>query len=136
MRNKSRGQDKYGLMSQLGLAERPLKIISIDTIGRFGGARSTKKYIHLLVDHFTRYAWILTSKTQNANDFKKLIRKVTKNKKIGIVLTDRISRNKFKRIQRIFGRRKNTFNLHSNKLTILQWTQQKIKPDTSKQNRM
>lgn len=88
IKNKSRGQDKYGLMSHLGPAERPFEIISIDTIGGFGGSRSTKKYLHLLVDHFTRYAWILTSKTQSANDFIKLVKKVTKDEKIGMVLTD------------------------------------------------
>jgi len=75
-------------MSHLGPAERPFEIISIDTIGGFGGSRSTKKYLHLLVDHFTRYAWILTSKTQSANDFIKLVKKVTKDEKIGMVLTD------------------------------------------------
>lgn len=55
-KKKSRCQDKYGLMSHLGPAERPFEIVSIDTIGGFGGSRSTKRYLHLLVDHFTRYA--------------------------------------------------------------------------------
>lgn len=88
IKNKFRGQDKYSLMSHLGPAERPFEIISIDTIGAFGGSRSTKKYLHLLVGHFTRYAWILTSKTQSANDFIKLVKKITKDEKIGMVLTD------------------------------------------------
>ncbi|KAL2733135.1 odorant receptor 13a-like, partial [Vespula squamosa] len=39
----------------------------------------------------SRYAWISTSKTRNANDFKKLVRKVTKSGKIGMVLTDQYS---------------------------------------------
>lgn len=43
IKNKSRGQDKYGLMSHLGPEEQPFEIISIDTIGGFGGSRSTKK---------------------------------------------------------------------------------------------
>jgi len=38
--------------------------MSIDTIGDFGGQRSTKKYLHLIVDHFTRYSFISTSKTK------------------------------------------------------------------------
>lgn len=63
IKNKSRGGHKIGLMSQLGPATYPYEIVSIDTIGGFGGSRSTKKYLHLLVDHFTRYAHILTSKT-------------------------------------------------------------------------
>jgi len=88
IRNKSRGQEKYGLMSQLGPATRPFEIMSIDTIGGFGGQRSTKRYLHLLVDHFTRYALILTSKTQSATDFIKLANKVLETDKIGIILTD------------------------------------------------
>ncbi|KPJ11799.1 Retrotransposable element Tf2 155 kDa protein type 1 [Papilio machaon] len=88
IKNKSRRKPKYGLMSHLGPATRPFEIVSIDTIGGFGGSRSTKKYLHLLVDHFTRYAYILTSRNQCSNDFIKLLRNVTDNYKIDIVLTD------------------------------------------------
>lgn len=88
IKNKSRTKFKYGLMSHLGPATYPFEIVSIDTIGGFGGSRSTKTYLHLLVDHFTRYAYILTSKTQNADDFIKLIRKVIPENKIGMVLSD------------------------------------------------
>jgi len=62
--------------------------MSIDTIGGFGGSRSTKKYMHLLVDHFTRFAHILTSKTQSGSDFIKLVKKVTDNEQIGKILVD------------------------------------------------
>lgn len=54
----------------------------------FFGARSTKKYLHLLVDHFTRFAYILTSKTQSASDFIKLTKQVTTNYEIQMLLTD------------------------------------------------
>lgn len=87
-RNKSRGQTKYGLMSHLGPATKPFEIVSIDTIGGFGGQRSTKRYLHLLVDHFTRYAWILTSKNQSANDFVKLVETTMEVEKIEIIMTD------------------------------------------------
>lgn len=43
IKNKSRGNEKLGLMSHLGPAKKPFEIISIDTIGGFGGSRSTKK---------------------------------------------------------------------------------------------
>lgn len=88
IKNKSRGQDKYGFMSHLGPATKPFEIMSIDTIGGFGGSRSSKKYLHLLVDHFSRYAFISTSKTQNANDFIKLIKTVSDTEGIGMILTD------------------------------------------------
>lgn len=87
-KNKSRGQEKIGLMSHLGPAREPFEIVSIDTIGGFGGSRSTKKYLHLLVDHFTRFAYILCSKTQNSNDFIKLLENVLKNHNIRTILTD------------------------------------------------
>lgn len=88
IKNKTRGQSKYGLMSHLGPATKPLEIVSIDTIGGFGGSRSTKKYLHLLVDHFTRYAYIVNSKTQSAKDFIKLLNNVPNCHEIGMVLTD------------------------------------------------
>lgn len=88
IKNKSRGQDKFGLMSHFGPAKNPFEIMSIDTIGGFGGSRSTKKYLHLLMDHFTRFAWILTSKTQSANDFIKLVKRVSNNNELGIILSD------------------------------------------------
>lgn len=77
IKNKSR-QEKYGLMSQLRPATKPFEIMPIDTIGP----------LILLVDHFTRYAFILTSKTQNATDFTKLVNKVLETDKIGIIVTD------------------------------------------------
>lgn len=88
IKNKSRTKFKYGLMSHLGPATYPFEIVSIDTVGGFGGSRSTKTYLHLLVDHFTRYAYILTSKTQNADDFIKLIKKVIPENKIEMILSD------------------------------------------------
>lgn len=100
IKNKSRTKFKYGLMSQLGPATYPYEIVSIDTIGGFGGSRSTKTYLHLLVDHFTRYAYILTSKTQTANDFIKLVKKVIPENKIGMILSDQypgINSKEFKR---------------------------------------
>ncbi len=50
--------------------------MSIDTIGGFAGNNSTKKYCHLLVDHFTRFAYAATSETQKAEDFTKLLKLV------------------------------------------------------------
>lgn len=88
IKNKSRGQHKFGFLSQLGPAKEPYEIMSIDTIGGFGGSRSTKKHLHLLVDHFTRYATIITSKTQSANDFIKLVKNVGEHEQIGKILTD------------------------------------------------
>lgn len=61
----------------------------MDTIGGFSGNHSTKKYIHLLIDHFTRFAFSVTSKNQKANDFINLLNLVLKDgHKIGFLLAD------------------------------------------------
>lgn len=88
MKNKTRGQPKYGLLSHLGPATRPFEIVSLDTVGGLGGSRSTKRYMHLMVDHFTRYAYILTSKTQNATDFIRLVNSIAENEPIDMILSD------------------------------------------------
>lgn len=87
-RNKSRGLDKFGLMFHLCPATKPFEIISMDTAGGFGGLRSTLKYLHLLADYFTRYAYIVTSKTQSANDFVKSVNNIAELDEIGMRLTD------------------------------------------------
>ena len=88
IRNKSRKIRPIGQLSKLGPAKIPFEIMSIDTIGGLGGYGSTKKYLHLLVDHFTRYAWISTSKEQTTEDFIKLIDSVARKNKIKKLLVD------------------------------------------------
>lgn len=62
--------------------------MSLDTIGGFGNESSKKKYLHLLVDHFTRFAFASYSKTQNSSDFITLVKKVHSEHPIGTLLTD------------------------------------------------
>lgn len=88
IQNKARRSRAIGLLSQLGPATEPFQIMSIDSVGGFSGNRSSKRYMHILVDHFTRYAWIYTSKGQNAQDFINLIRPIAKHNKISILLAD------------------------------------------------
>jgi len=88
IKNKSRIGCFKAPLSQLGPAKEPLEIVSIDTIGGFKGNKSTKKYLHLAVDHFTRFAYLITSKTQVARDFINLIKKVEKDGGIKLVLSD------------------------------------------------
>ncbi|CAB0039243.1 unnamed protein product [Trichogramma brassicae] len=59
-----------------------------DTIGGFGGQRSTKRYLHLLMDHFTRFAYILCSQNKMSRDFIKLMEKISKNNTIETLLAD------------------------------------------------
>lgn len=87
-RNKTRTKRKAGLLGHLGPASAPFEVMSLDTIGGFGGRRSTKKYLHLLVDHFTRFAYISTSATQNSRDFINILSKVQRKNNVGMLLTD------------------------------------------------
>ncbi len=87
-RNKTRRPQPFGKMGHFGPATKPFQIMSLDTIGGFGGNRSTKKYLHLLVDHFTRYAYILCTKGQSASEMITLVRSVHENHPIGTLLTD------------------------------------------------
>jgi transposase InsO family protein len=88
VKNKSRQGSKFGFMGYLGPASEPFEIMSLDTIGGFGGRRSTKTYLHLLIDHFTRYIYILTSANQTSNEFIRIIESVHCDNKIGTLLTD------------------------------------------------
>jgi len=101
--NKTRKGAKLGLFSQLGPAKKPLEIVSLDTIGGFVGNNSTKKYLHLLVDHFTRFAFIVTSTTQKPKDFIQLVNKVVSFGRIGAILADQysgINSEEFKKLLR------------------------------------
>lgn len=88
IKNKSRIKNEKIALGHLGPARAPFEIMSLDTIGGLGGKRSTKKYLHLLVDHFSRYAYILTSAGQSASDFIKLIKKINNENQINLLLTD------------------------------------------------
>lgn len=89
-------------MSQLGPAVKSFEIIYNDTVSGFGGSRSKNRYMHLLVDHFTRYAYILSSKIQVASDFIKLVESITNNEEIGMALSiERIQKNPEKKIYQL-----------------------------------
>lgn len=89
IKNKTRTQRRFGYMGHLGPASEPFQIVSLDTIGGLGGSSGSKQnYLHLLVDHFTRFAYVLPSKTQNTKDFIRIVSQVQKNNKIGTLLTD------------------------------------------------
>ena len=63
--------------------------MSIDSVGGFAGNKSTKRFMHILVDHFSRHAWISTTRTQCSRDFIQLIDPIAKKNKIKIILADK-----------------------------------------------
>ncbi|BES91012.1 Retrotransposon protein [Nesidiocoris tenuis] len=86
--NKSRCPRRSARMGFLGPARAPFEIMSLDTVGGFGPYHSSLRYLHLLVDHFTRYAYILPSKGQSAKIMSRFIDSVQRENQIGILLTD------------------------------------------------
>ena len=89
IKNKTRSGRPIGFLSKLGPPREPFEIMSIDTVGGLSGNRSPKKYLHILIDHFTRAVFISTSKTQNSTDIIQLIDSVAKNHNIKTIMTDR-----------------------------------------------
>ena len=86
--NKTRCRNTSGLLGHLGPATRAFEIMSLDTVGGFGGRRSTKRYLHILVDHFTRYAYVLPSTGQTSADLIRLLRIALREHPIETLLTD------------------------------------------------
>lgn len=100
IKNKTRIANYKVPLSQLGPASKPFEIVSLDTVGGFAGNKSTKKYLHLLTDHFTRYAFITTSSTQTADNFIKLVKSTKNTNKIDTLISDQyagINSNDFKK---------------------------------------
>jgi len=71
--NKSRRVRLRGKLGYLGPATRPYQFVSLDTIGSFSNYASSMRYVHLLVDHFSQYAWALCSSGQSARGMISLI---------------------------------------------------------------
>lgn len=87
-KNKTRRGRPYDFLSRLGPAKNPFGIVSLDTISGFGGNRSTKKYLHLSIDHFSRYSFYSTFNHQSTEDFIKLVKKIQHTRQIHTLLTD------------------------------------------------
>jgi len=67
--NKKSRLKKFGYLDSLPPSEHPFDLVSIDTIGGLSGYNSTKKYIHLVIDHATRYIWTFSSKSQTTDSY-------------------------------------------------------------------
>ena len=52
-----------GRMGHFGPAEECFEILHLDTCGGFSGYNSQKKYLHLAIDAFSRFIWMLASKS-------------------------------------------------------------------------
>ena len=93
-------------MSRLGPARKPFEIMSFDTVRGFSNNNSPKKYMHILINHFSGAVFISTSKTQRAEDIIKLINSTGETDSIKIILADRYPAMTSKEIQE-YAREKN-----------------------------
>ena len=88
IKNKTRTTRKLGKLSKLVPAKRLFEIMSIDTVGGFGGNRSPKRYMHILIDHFSRRVFISTTKGQQAKNIINPIEKAVGVQDVRIILAD------------------------------------------------
>jgi len=89
IKNKTPRVKEPGQLSILGPAQQPFDLISIDTIGGFSGYNSKKQYLHLALDHFTRFTWALCSRAQRSINFLYLIKIICKTQIPKRILADR-----------------------------------------------
>lgn len=88
IKNKSCRTRIHSKLGFLGPATYPFEIMSLDTIGGLSDGSSPYHYIQLLVDHFTRYAWISCTKGQTVCEMISLIDSVQQLNQIDTLLTD------------------------------------------------
>lgn len=86
--NKTRWGKRNGMLGMFGPATKPYEIMSLDTIGGFSNNGSQKRYMHLLIDHFSRYIYISCTSGQSSRDFISLVDSVQKDNQISTLLTD------------------------------------------------
>ncbi|GBO17388.1 Transposon Tf2-8 polyprotein [Araneus ventricosus] len=98
--NKKKRQKRFGLFQTVPPTDRPFEYLSIDTVGRFNYYNSTKKYVHLIIDHATRYVWALPSKSNSTETYANYLKQVFQIQVPNKLLSDRngaFISSKFKR---------------------------------------
>ncbi|GFW34944.1 transposon Tf2-9 polyprotein [Trichonephila clavipes] len=74
--NKKSTQKKFGLLEEVPVAEEPFEMISLDTVGGFNYHNSQKKYLHIVLDHATRYAWTFPSKIVTSETYTNCLKQI------------------------------------------------------------
>lgn len=101
--NKKSHQKRYGFMQSLPLCEKPFELLSIDTVGGLNYYNSTKKFLHIIVDHATRYIWTFPSKNANTETYINCLKSIFQNHVPEKILSDRngaFTSSKFKHFLR------------------------------------
>ncbi|UYV72392.1 POLR2A [Cordylochernes scorpioides] len=79
----------YGELSQPPEVKEPFDLLSLDTIAGFAKYGNTKIYLHVVVDHFSRYAWTFPSKSTSITTYQQVLKRVLQDGSPKRLLTDR-----------------------------------------------
>ncbi|UYV78300.1 hypothetical protein LAZ67_16000896 [Cordylochernes scorpioides] len=79
----------YGELSQPPESKEPFDLLSLDTIVGFAKYGNTKIYLHVVVDHFSRYAWAFPSKSTSTTTYQQVLKRVFQDGSPKRLLTDR-----------------------------------------------
>ncbi|GFT74729.1 transposon Tf2-11 polyprotein [Trichonephila clavipes] len=83
--------------------DQPFEYISVDTVGGFNNYNSTKKFLHLIIDHATRYVWAFASKSETTETYANCLKQLFQIQIPSKLLTDRngaFTSSRFKRFLR------------------------------------
>ncbi|UYV72809.1 hypothetical protein LAZ67_10000847 [Cordylochernes scorpioides] len=81
----------YGALGQIPPPQQPFDLISIDTIAGFSKYGHSKTYLHVIVDHLTRYAWTFPSKSTSTLTYIQTLKTVLQQGSPKRLLSDRAS---------------------------------------------
>ncbi|UYV71107.1 hypothetical protein LAZ67_8001729 [Cordylochernes scorpioides] len=79
----------YGELGQLPPAVLPYELVSLDTISGFAKYGNSQTFLHVVVDHATRYAWAFPSRSTSILTYTQVIEKVMQFGSPKRLLTDR-----------------------------------------------
>ncbi|UYV79051.1 K02A2.6-like [Cordylochernes scorpioides] len=79
----------YGALGQIPPPQQPFDLTSIDTIAGFSKYGHSKTYLHVIVDHLTRYAWTFPSKSTSTLTYIQTLKTVLQQGSPKRLLSDR-----------------------------------------------
>ncbi|UYV67824.1 hypothetical protein LAZ67_5002149 [Cordylochernes scorpioides] len=79
----------YGRLERPPIALQPYDMLSIDTISGFSKCGNSKSYLHVIVDHLSRYTWTFPSKSTNIITYIQCLKKVLQCGRPKRLLSDR-----------------------------------------------
>ncbi|UYV61886.1 hypothetical protein LAZ67_1006958, partial [Cordylochernes scorpioides] len=88
--NKSRdNRIVYGPLQQMPIATHPNHIFSLDTLGGLHNYGTTRRSIHMIVDHHSRFLWAFPTKSVSTDSYITCLRNLFQINKPEILITDR-----------------------------------------------